>query len=262
MPSTGGYGKKSADPTVVVAIHGDHPAVLFTASSKRNANADAPSTLSAGTKCRTAARGRHGPRSTTASAPSATAEGSASTVRRQDGGITAVTASVGMAETAAKRSVFRRGSASRTSHHGHIDCTFARQTANGLHDLRQMYLGRLHTSRNQGIHRGVPHSPRVDPSGALRQLSGATRQPSGAGDSALPPLRGRSRRLSSRGTGVAPIAGVDGSSDPTNDGPQQEIIYRFSVNRGMAVALVIETPDWYSGLLQSALARVRIEGQN
>jgi len=71
-----------------------------------------------------------------------------------------------------------------------------------------------------------------------------------------------SRRLSSRGTGVAPIAGVDGSSDPTNDGPQQEIIYRFSVNRGMAVALVIETPDWYSGLLQSALARVRIEGQN
>src|SRR5207247_10102033 len=132
MPSTGGYGKKSADPTVVVAIHGDHPAVLFTASSKRNANADAPSTLSAGTKCRTAARGRHGPRSTTASAPSATAEASASTVRRQDGRITAVTASVGMAETAAKRSVFRRGSASRTSHHGHIDCTFARQTANGL----------------------------------------------------------------------------------------------------------------------------------
>src|SRR5437762_3501733 len=90
MPSTGGYGKKSADPTVVVAIHGDHPAVLFTASSKRNANADAPSTLSAGTKCRTAARGRHGPRSTTASAPSATAEASASTVRRQDGGRPAV----------------------------------------------------------------------------------------------------------------------------------------------------------------------------
>src|SRR5437867_8844983 len=198
MPSTGGYGKKSADPTVVVAIHGDHPAVLFTASSKRNANADAPSTLSAGTKCRTAARGRHGPRSTTASAPSATAEGSSSTVRRQDGGITAVTASVGMAETAAKRSVFRRGSASRTSHHGHIACTFARQTADGLgtqgrsvHDLRQMYLGRLHTSRNQGIHRGVPHSPRVHPSAALRPLSEATRQPSGAGDSALPPLRGQ-----------------------------------------------------------------------
>src|SRR5437879_8869288 len=111
MPSTGGYGKKSADPTVVVAIHGDHSAVLFTASSKRNANADAPSTLSAGTKCRTAARGRHGPRSITASAPSATAEGSASTARRQDGGITAVTASVGMAEIgrASCRAGGRRG---------------------------------------------------------------------------------------------------------------------------------------------------------
>jgi len=78
----------------------------------------------------------------------------------------------------------------------------------------------------------------------------------------LSALRRRARRLRRRGTGVAPIAGVDGSSDPTNDGAQQEIIYRFSVNRGMAVALVIETPDWYSGLLQSALARVRIEGQN
>jgi hypothetical protein len=30
----------------------------------------------------------------------------------------------------------------------------------------------------------------------------------------------------------------------------------------MAVALVIETYDWYSGLLQAALARVRLEGQN
>jgi len=78
----------------------------------------------------------------------------------------------------------------------------------------------------------------------------------------LSALRRRARRLRRRGTGVAPLAGVDGSSDPTNDGPQQEIIYRFAVNRGMAVALVIETPDWYSGLLQSALARVRIEGQN
>ena len=75
-------------------------------------------------------------------------------------------------------------------------------------------------------------------------------------------LRPRSRRLRRRGTSVAPIAGVDPSSDTPNDGPQQMIIYRFSVNRGMAIALVIETPDWYSGLLQSALARVRIEGQN
>lgn len=45
------------------------------------------------------------------------------------------------------------------------------------------------------------------------------------------------------------------SSDPA-------IIHRFCVYRGMAIALVIETPDWYSGLLQAAAARVRIEGQN
>jgi hypothetical protein len=120
----------------------------------------------------------------------------------------------------------------------------------------------LHTSRNQSIYLGVPHSPRVDSTGPLRRLSGPTRQPTGAGGSAVPALRPRSRRLTRRGTSVAPIAGVDPSSDTPNDGPQQVIIYRFSVNRGMAIALVIETPDWYSGLLQSALARVRIEGQN
>jgi hypothetical protein len=40
------------------------------------------------------------------------------------------------------------------------------------------------------------------------------------------------------------------------------IVYRFTVQRGMRIALVIETHDWYSGLLQAALARVRIEGQN
>jgi hypothetical protein len=39
-------------------------------------------------------------------------------------------------------------------------------------------------------------------------------------------------------------------------------IHRFTVQRGMAIALVIETRDWYSGLLQAAMARVRIEGQN
>jgi hypothetical protein len=30
----------------------------------------------------------------------------------------------------------------------------------------------------------------------------------------------------------------------------------------MAVAIVIETRDWYAGLIQAALARVRIEGTN
>ena len=39
-------------------------------------------------------------------------------------------------------------------------------------------------------------------------------------------------------------------------------IHQFTVLRGMAVALVIETRDWYSGLVQSALARIRLEGRN
>ena len=44
--------------------------------------------------------------------------------------------------------------------------------------------------------------------------------------------------------------------------PKDESLHTFKVQRGMAVAVVIETPDWYSGLLQSAFIRVRIEGQN
>jgi hypothetical protein len=41
-----------------------------------------------------------------------------------------------------------------------------------------------------------------------------------------------------------------------------EVVHQFTVSRGMAIALVIETPDWYLGLLQSAVARVRLEGDN
>jgi len=44
--------------------------------------------------------------------------------------------------------------------------------------------------------------------------------------------------------------------------PEGEVVHTFTVLRGMAIALVIETRDWYSGLLQAALARIRIEGQN
>jgi hypothetical protein len=40
------------------------------------------------------------------------------------------------------------------------------------------------------------------------------------------------------------------------------IVHRFTVHRGMLVAIVIETRDWYAGLLQAAMARVRIEGLN
>lgn len=42
----------------------------------------------------------------------------------------------------------------------------------------------------------------------------------------------------------------------------ETIVHRFTVHRGMLVAIVIETRDWYAGLLQAALARVRIEGLN
>jgi hypothetical protein len=46
------------------------------------------------------------------------------------------------------------------------------------------------------------------------------------------------------------------------DTAPQAITHQFTVLRGMTVALVIETRDWYAGLLQAALARVRLEGQN
>ena len=39
-------------------------------------------------------------------------------------------------------------------------------------------------------------------------------------------------------------------------------VYCFTVQRGMTVAIVIETRDWYAGLVQAARARVRIEGSN
>jgi hypothetical protein len=48
--------------------------------------------------------------------------------------------------------------------------------------------------------------------------------------------------------------GLDADSDPE--------VHRFTVYRGMAIALVIDTRDWYSGLLQAAMARVRLEGHN
>ena len=50
---------------------------------------------------------------------------------------------------------------------------------------------------------------------------------------------------------------------PSEKTPErQEVVHTFTVLRGMAVAIVIETHDRYSGLLQAALARIRIEGLN
>ena len=54
----------------------------------------------------------------------------------------------------------------------------------------------------------------------------------------------------------------DGAIDFPQEFADDAEVHRFTVQRGMAVALVIETRDWYSGLLQAAMARVRIEGQN
>ena len=39
-------------------------------------------------------------------------------------------------------------------------------------------------------------------------------------------------------------------------------VHHFTVSRGMTPVLLIETTAWYLGLLQAALARVTLEGQN
>ncbi len=38
--------------------------------------------------------------------------------------------------------------------------------------------------------------------------------------------------------------------------------HHFTVSRGMTPILVIETTIWYLGLLQAAVARIALEGQN
>lgn len=50
--------------------------------------------------------------------------------------------------------------------------------------------------------------------------------------------------------------------NPADNTTSGAIVHRFTVQRGRATAIVIETIDWYSGLLQAALARVRIEELN
>ena len=55
---------------------------------------------------------------------------------------------------------------------------------------------------------------------------------------------------------------MNDSRNTPDDARARAVVHQFTVSRGMAVALVIETQDWYSGLLQAALARVRLEGQN
>jgi hypothetical protein len=44
--------------------------------------------------------------------------------------------------------------------------------------------------------------------------------------------------------------------------PPESPVHQFTVQRGMSIVLVIETTSWYSGLLQAALARIALEGEN
>jgi hypothetical protein len=53
-------------------------------------------------------------------------------------------------------------------------------------------------------------------------------------------------------------------ADPPDPQETQSIerVHHFTVCRGMTPVLLIETTSWYLGLLQAALARVALEGQN
>jgi hypothetical protein len=57
-------------------------------------------------------------------------------------------------------------------------------------------------------------------------------------------------------------AGMSAEPDPPPEDAAPQVVHQFTVLRGMAVAVVIETKDWYFGLIQAALARVRLEGNN
>ena len=51
------------------------------------------------------------------------------------------------------------------------------------------------------------------------------------------------------------------SHDPNLPDASPEV-HQFTVQRGMSVALVIETRDWSVGMVHAAAARVRLEGSN
>jgi len=58
---------------------------------------------------------------------------------------------------------------------------------------------------------------------------------------------------------LQPDVGMPDEPTPPEDAAHPAVVHQFTVLRGMAV---IETRDWYLGLLQAALARVRLEGHN
>jgi hypothetical protein len=50
--------------------------------------------------------------------------------------------------------------------------------------------------------------------------------------------------------------------EPQEGAAPDAVVHQFTVQRGMVVAVVIETQDWYLGLVQAALTRIRLEGSN
>jgi hypothetical protein len=91
------------------------------------------------------------------------------------------------------------------------------------------------------------------------------REASGSGETGSKPPReaqiapsGGGRKA---GTAVAAMNGM-GEHDAADMPAPAPTIHEFTVFRGMVVVVTIETTDWYSGLVQAAAARVRIEGQN
>jgi hypothetical protein len=51
-------------------------------------------------------------------------------------------------------------------------------------------------------------------------------------------------------------------SEPAVPGAQPAVIHRFTVMRGMVPILIIESRDWYAGLVQAAQARVMVDAAN
>jgi hypothetical protein len=51
-------------------------------------------------------------------------------------------------------------------------------------------------------------------------------------------------------------------SESAESGARHAVIHRFTVMRGMVPILVIESSDWYAGLVQAALARVMVDAAN
>jgi hypothetical protein len=63
------------------------------------------------------------------------------------------------------------------------------------------------------------------------------------------------------GTAVAAVPGMADDSVQALSQPA-EPVHQFTVRRGMLIVMVIETTSWYGGLLQAAVARIALEGQN